>query len=185
MKLRIISLHLVIEPAPLAAVKKGVAFTDFVPAFVAGIIVILGWLVVERFARRRETRNDLRTAVSSFSDAVEEVNVAAVTFYKLAGNSPQAMSLAATIRSKIGSLADHIAILRDAGLKLDADELLKRFRQAVTGGDFESLARQSLPDGSQAFVKIAQDAQALTRIVQLEMFRFLLPPRKIRWGRQR
>ena len=178
--MRIISLHLLIEPAPLAAAKKGFAFVDLMPALVAGIIVVLGWLVVERFARRRETRNDLRTAVSSFADAVQEVSDAAVAFYKLAGNAPQAMSLAATIRSKISSLADHIAILRNAGLELDADELLKRFRQTVTGGDFESLSRQSLPNGSQGFVKIAQDAQALTRVVQLEMFRFLLPPRKVR-----
>jgi hypothetical protein len=164
------------------AVRKTFAFIDLAPAVVAGAIVIFGWIVVEQFARRRETRSDLRIAVTSFSEAVEEVNLAAGSFYKMNGNTPQAMSLGATIRLKIGALADHIAILRSAGLTLDADELLKRFRQSVTGGDFESLARQALPNESQAHIKIAQDAQALTRVVQIEMFRFLLPPRRVKWG---
>jgi hypothetical protein len=152
------------------------------PAAVAGGIVIVGWRVAEYYARRRETRNDLRAAVASFSEAIDEVRQAAVTFYGLAGNQPQAVSLSTAIKSKIAALSTHLAVLKDAGLNIDTVELLKRFRQSVTGGDFDSLARQALQPNSQALIKMASDGQELTRAVQTEMLRFLLPASRLkRW----
>jgi hypothetical protein len=141
---------------------------------VAGLIVVAGWLVVERFARRREHRTDLRSAVASLSLAIEEVRDAAIVFYQLPGNDPQSLSLAATIRAKIASLSDQLDILKGASLSIDSDELLKRFRQSVTGGDFDSLIRQPLTPTSPTFVRMAADAQALNRTVQMAMFKLLL-----------
>jgi len=135
---------------------------------------MVGWGVVEQFARRREKRTDLRSAVTSLASAVEEVREAAVAFYLLAGNDPQSHSLAATIRSKIAALAEQLNILKEAGLDLDTDDLLKRFRQSVTGGDFDSHARQPLLAASPMFVKMAGDAQALGRAAQTAMLKKLL-----------
>ena len=141
-------------------------------------MVVTGWIVVERFARRRELRGDLRSAVTSLSNAVDEIRAAAVTVYCLAGNDPQTLSLAATIRLKISALSEQLSILKEAGLDIDTDELLKRFRQSVTGGDFESQARQPLQADSPAFAKVSGDAQALAREVQTAMLKKLLNVRR-------
>jgi hypothetical protein len=151
---------------------------QIVPAIVAAAMVAVGWFVVEKYARRREKRADLRSAVSSFAAAVAEVREAAFAFYCLPGNDPQATSLAATIRSKIGSLADQLAIMKSGGLEVDSDELLKRFRQSVTGGDFDSLARQPLSGSSTAFVKMGADAESLNREVHIAMLRVLLDAKR-------
>ena len=140
------------------------------PAFA----VAIGWSVVEKHARRREQRADLRSAVLSLADAVSEIRAASLAFYGLPGNDPQSNSLAATIKSKIGSLSDQLLLLKTAGLEIDADELLKRFRQSVTGGDFDSQARQPLPKDSTAFVRMSADAESLTREVHIAMLRVLL-----------
>lgn len=111
--------------------------------------------------------------MATFTEAVSEVREAALAFYQLHGNDPQASSLAATIRAKIGTLSDQLDILKSAGLEIDTDELLKRFRQSVTGGDFDSHAR--LPaTGTSTFVRISGDAQALGRQVQLAMLKKLI-----------
>lgn len=137
-------------------------------------MVAVGWHVVEKFARRREQRADLRSAVASLSGAIAEILDAANALYLLAGVDPQARSLAATIRVKIGALSDQLAILSQSGLVIDTDELLKRFRQSVTGGDFDSESRQPLAANSPAFVKMSGDGQALTREIQTAMLKKLL-----------
>ncbi|WP_298196521.1 hypothetical protein [Novosphingobium sp.] len=150
------------------------------PAFVAGAIVVVGWLVAERFSRSREQRADLRSAVAGLAGTIDEVTQAAVAFYRLPGNDAQSMSLAATIKARIATLSDQLAILKTCGLSIDADELLKRFRQSITGGDFESTARNALPADSPAFAKMANDGQALNRAIQTAMLRHLLkaePPK--------
>jgi len=137
-------------------------------------MVAIGWYVVEKYARQREKRSDLRSAVLSFADAVGEVREAAFVFYRLHGNDPQATRLAATIRSKVSSLSDQLAIMKAAGLEIESDELLKRFRQSVTGGEFDSSARQPLAENSSAFLKMNADAESLSREVHIAMLRVLL-----------
>jgi hypothetical protein len=169
---------LIIEKAAAAPVTTWAWIGQVAPAFVAAVMVAIGWLVVEKHARRREKRADLRSAVLSLSDAVSEVRKASLAFYGLHGNDPQATSLAATIRAKIASLSDQLAILKSAGLDIDTDELLKRFRQSVTGGDFESLDRQPRPESPIAFERISADAESLTREVHIAMLRVLLDAKR-------
>lgn len=169
-----ISARLVIEHRPAEKESKPLDLAAFIPAIVAGFIVIAGWIVVEKFARRRERRTDLRGAVSDFAKAVDEVVAASTTFYQLAGNDPQAQSLAATIRIKVGSLSSHLILLRESGLNLETDELLKRFRQSVTGGAFDEVSRQPLAKDSPTFARLAADGQSLSREVQQAMLAYLL-----------
>lgn len=135
--------------------------------------------MVERFARRRESRTDLRTAVTSFTKAVDEIRVASVTLYGLSGSDPQAGSLAATIRAKISALSNHLATLETAGLTNDHSDLLKIFRQSVTGDNFDSLSRQSLPAGSPLYAEIAGNGEALARAIEIEMLAHLLKRRRM------
>jgi hypothetical protein len=144
------------------------------PALVAGSIIIVGWLVAERFARMREKRSDLRLAVASLSSAINEVVSAAVDFYQMAGDEPLSMSLAATIRAKVASLSVQLSLLKAAGLNIDADELLKQLRKTVTGGQFDSITRQPLTPTSPAFSQIGGAAQALDREVHIAMLTMLL-----------
>jgi hypothetical protein len=108
------------------------------------------------------------------SSAVNDVLTAAVAFYRLPGSDAQARTLAATIRVKSGALFDQLLILKQAGLDIDTDELLKRFRQAVTGGEFDSQLRAPLNDNSPEFELMSGAAHTLTSTVQTAMLRKLL-----------
>jgi len=145
----------------------------------AGIVVVCGWVVVERFARRREARTDLRDAVNSFTKAVDEIRTTSVTVYGLSGSNPQARSLSATIRAKISALSDHLTTLESAGLSGDHTDLLKVFRQSVTGNDFESIKRKPLPANSPLYPEIAGNGEALARSIEVAMLSHLLKPQKI------
>lgn len=173
---------LVIERSPAEKTNKPYDWMALAPAVAAGVVVIIGWLVVERFARRREWRADLRASVSDFAKAVDEVVTSAVSFYQLPGNDTHAQSLAVSIRIKVGALSSQILLLKDAGLDFDTDELLKRFRQSVTGGSFDELARQALPKDSASFVRLTADGQSLAREVQQASMRHLLRSRSQKRG---
>ena len=156
-----ISVRVGIDCRSSTPVSKGFDWNALIPALLAATLVIVGWIIVERFARRRETRSDLRAAVVNFASAVDEVTTAAVAFFVLSGVDHRASSLAASIKSKISMLSDYMHTLQDAGLRFEADDLLKQFRQSATGGDFESAARQPLASNSPALTKIANDAQSV------------------------
>lgn len=186
MKFGSISPRLVIEVKTTSqSSEKRPEYIAFIPAVLAALVIILGWQVAERYARQKERRADLREAVSAFGTAVTEIVDAASIFYRLPGNDQHAMTLAASIRSQIAVLAEHAEALTDAGLNLSTADVLKRFRQAVTGGEFDSMSRQVVADPGRISAVIALAGQALARNVQASLFNYLYRTSKRRsWGRK-
>lgn len=97
----------------------------------------------------------------------------AIRYYALPGNAAEAGALATVLKAKIQSLQDHLDVLREAGLAVEFSADLKRFRQSVTGGDFESSARVSQPAASQLAYSITASGQALVGTVRIKLYREL------------
>jgi len=144
------------------------------PTIVAVIVALMGWYLVERFARKREKRSDLRALARAFSASVDDIVITASELYRLNGADPRSFALAASLRAKLGDLPKVLKTFDDAGMKFDTTMQMKCFRQAVTGNDFDSLSRQASPPDGHIFNMIAAAAQDLTRQVSFSIFNKLL-----------
>jgi len=168
--------QLVIEvrPDPRKDDYKGFDFASVLPALVGGLIVILGWRVVEHYARKRERRTDLRESLKILEATVDDIVEVATKFYQITGKNPDAPTLATLIKSKIQSLNPLILLISDSGVTVDATEELKLFRQAVTGGNFESASRGASPAKSAKYVKMEAAGQNLVQAIRLATFKTLI-----------
>ncbi len=174
------SQQLVIKIEQPPGQEKGLDWLSLAPALIAAGVVVFGWWIVERFARARERRADLRALTNSFGDAIDGVLSDATKYYQTEGVSAEAVALAMSIKSKLSLISEQITVLRDAGLNIEVSDQLKQFRQAVTGGEFESATRGALQGNQQIFVSMAAAGQNLDRAVQLAFYRDLVSPRKSR-----
>lgn len=102
--------------------------------------------------------------------SVAEVMKEAEAFYTLSGSNLQAMALATSLKVKLKTLFDLIDALERSGLRLDAEEELKRFRQAVTGGQFESSNRVAIAAGAPILQNISAAGSQLSRVARLAYF---------------
>jgi hypothetical protein len=161
----------VVEPRREA---RSVDWFALLPTGLTIIAAVLGYMIVERFARRREARSDLRVIAKSFREAVDNILEDATAFYRESGGSPRARSLSVTIRSKVASLSEILSALGAGGVTIDANDELILFRQAVTGSDFESLARLPLMAEDVRYISIAGAAQQLQRKADLSFYQSLL-----------
>lgn len=154
-----------------------------IPVLLTIIAAIVGYMIVERFARVRERRADLRILLASFRDAVDSVEADVVRFYRLHGASPAGRTLAASIKTKIATLAEILEVMRMGRIDVEGSDELRLFRQAVTGGDFDSWQREPLPEDSPNFVAFSKAAQQLQRRVDLSFYRlFLSRRRSFKWS---
>lgn len=173
MKFTSISVQLVIEVRPAVAPPpqpKQFDWWTLAPSIITLAVAAVGWAIVERFARARERRSDMRAMSDSFRSAVTEIVAGAVQFYQLEGSSAQARALAATTRAKFGALPALMDAMRNGGMLLKADDELRLFRQAVTGDTFDSLVRAPSPPDAAIYVSIAAAGELLSRAVQLSVY---------------
>jgi len=165
------SIQVILSPGSDA--RNGEWF-DLLPTGLTILAAVLGYLIVERFARRREGRTDLRVIATFFRESVDDIVEDAIAFYREPGGSPRARSLSVTIRSKVASLSDILSTLRAGGVAIEVNDELILFRQAVTGADFESLGRPALVSDDVRYINIAGAAQQLQRKADLSFYQSLL-----------
>lgn len=143
------------------------------------LVALIGWMIVEKFARDRERRSDLRLLLSSVSESIGRIVSDASDFYCLDGRDPKALALSQGLKSKIQTLSEHLTTLRTGGMELDTDQELKALRQQVTGGSFDSLVRPACSPDAQKLHLIALSAEDLTLKIEAEFYRKLIS--KQRW----
>lgn len=166
--------HVVVEqPRPSPSFE----LYALLPTALTILAAVGGYLLVEHFARKREMRTDLRTIAASFREAVDDIVDDATAFYGEPGGSARARALAVTIRSKIASLSDIILALQSGKVQVEANDELILFRKAVTGGDFEQIARPAMAAGDVRYMSIAGAAQQLQRKVDLSFYNSLIAPK--------
>ena len=132
-------------------------FTPYLPL----LITILGWWIVSRQNDRRERRKEVRELIKQAELRVDVVLSLAMEFYALAGKDPKCAELAAKIRYNLGTLDPLRRRLDANGLKCDALTEIIAFKQSITGGDFESLARKKLLQNSHLLLEASAAGFAL------------------------
>jgi hypothetical protein len=135
------------------------------------IAAIIGWVIVERFARKRERRTDLRTLIQVLDDSIDRIVTLAGDFYALDGKDKQAPIIANSIKAKLATLATHLNTIRQGGVDLNTDLEMRTFRQAVTGDAFESAIRPPIPLDSVKMATIRMTGEDLILKVKAEFFR--------------
>jgi hypothetical protein len=117
--------------------------------------------------------------MESFSGTLESLLSDATAFYAVAGATPKARALAAVIKSKIAFLPDLLSTMQAAGILVAAEAELIALRKAITGGDFDGLARPAFAPDDGKFVEIAAAIQQLRRRVELTFYESLIPTRVV------
>ncbi|MEL7707446.1 hypothetical protein AAG593_04885 [Citromicrobium bathyomarinum] len=135
------------------------------------VVALIGWWVVEKFARARERRSDLRALIKILDDSIERIVEQSLDFYSIAGNDPRAPLIANSLKAKLATLATHLNTIRTGGIDIQTDFEMKAFRQAVTGGAFESSLRPVIAGDSVKFQTIVMAAEDLRLKVKAEFFR--------------
>ncbi len=138
------------------------------------VVALIGFVIVERFARAREKRSDLRVLLEVFGDSVSRVVSDACEFYVLDGSDAKARALGTGLKAKLQALFEHMETMRAGGMNLVTDDELKKLRQEVTGGAFESLIRPPIPANSAKIHDISVVAEDLKLKVEAEFYRKLI-----------
>ena len=160
---------------------SGFDFAPLIPPLVAGLIVAAGWRVVEHYASKRERRADLRESLKVLEGAITSIVAVATKFYQISGRNSQGPALATLIKAKIQSLTQLIGLIAESGVEFDATEEMKLFRQAVTGGTFESATRAVLKENDSKFLMMDAAGQNLVQTVRLATYRALVSrPKKLK-----
>lgn len=123
--------------------------------FVAGINA---WFRQHGEAKKR-TRQEIADSVAEIKRLVTEIEDDARKYFELSGSDPTALRIAAMIRSKIHRLGTqaHVCSTHLPGCVLPTR--VKQFRQAVTGGDFDSHLRDQKLPGDPVFDQISAAAR--------------------------
>ena len=153
------------------AANKGLDWWSLIGPSSTLAVAIVGWLIVERFARKRERRTDLRTLIQVLDDSIDRIVSLAGDFYAIDGSDKQAQVIANSIKAKLATLATHLNTIRQGGVELNTDMEMKVFRQAVTGDAFESAVRPAIPLDSVKMATIRMAGEDLSLKIKAEFFR--------------
>jgi hypothetical protein len=130
-----------VDPLP----KSQIEF--FVPYFPL-VLTMIGWAVVSSQHNKRERRKEIRDLIRLLEQRVDNILEHASEYYSLDGTDKKCPLLRSKIVSNFTALSQLLARLRSAGLLLGADVEFISFKQAVTGGQFESQARKKIDASS-------------------------------------
>lgn len=132
---------------------------DTVEKIITSIIVIIGWKVVSRGNDRRERRKEVRAAILECTAEIRAIEEKAHSYRltSVAGGRPLELQLKTRLKA-LGRSIDRLKKFE----KIDGTtEKLTDLRKMVTGGDFESNARQPCATDSQVLHEISEAALAL------------------------
>jgi hypothetical protein len=145
------------------------------------LAALIGWIIVERYARGREVRGDLRLLSQSVVEAIDRIALESFEFYSLDAKDPKASALALSIKSKIQTLSSHLTTLRAGGMRIETDPELLALRKEITGGAFESALRPPFQPDSAKMLQIRSVCENLKSRVESEFYRDLIG-RSVRKG---
>jgi hypothetical protein len=114
--------------------------TAFAPA-VSWLLVILGWWVVSRDHNNRERRKEVRGQIEGLIRDIREIEMKTYDYLPTTADSNVSRSLGLRLKSDLQRLS--LALVRLAKVEeIDVKDEMTALRQAITGHEFDSRARQ-------------------------------------------
>lgn len=140
------------------------------PSVVTLTWAVIGWLIIERFARRRERRQEIRDLIKQVRETVDDILEDSIEFFSLDGGDPQAQRLSVSIKAKLALIAKLISVIAQAGLNVKASPNIIRFRRAVTAEPFDSAARLASEANAHRLALIAAEGHDLVATIEARFF---------------
>lgn len=141
-------------------------------------LTMIGWVIVSRQHDRRERRKEIRDLIKLIEVRIDDVLKSATEYYALDGKDSKCQAIAFKIRYGINGLDPLQKRLKAAGLAVKISPEIIAFRQAVTGGSFESSVRKK-SDANGSIVAEAA-AAGFELVAKLEETYFAAFPAKMR-----
>lgn len=152
------------QPAPLGH------YVEIWAPYFPLALTMLGWFVVSRQHNQRERRKEVRELVRLVEQRVDDILDQAAEYYSLDGKDPKCPALASKMRFGLSAIGQLLKRLRAAGLEPAANDELIAFRQAVTGGNFETVARQRQDSGGAVLAESSASGFALVSKLEENYF---------------
>lgn len=163
----------VVQPQP-----SNKALIDSLTPYLPLALTMIGWIIVSRQHDRRERRKEIRDLIKLIETWVDDVLKSATEYYALDGDDPKCQGIAFKMRYGINGIDPLQKRLRSAGLDIKISDELMTFRQAVTGGSFESSVRKKNDANGSIIAEAA--ASGFELVGKLEETYFAAFPAKMR-----
>lgn len=126
-----------------------------------GLVAGGGWLYKLKVDKDNLFRKEVRNQVDDLIKMVEEVDVAAHTYFQLAPGDSRCFELANKIRCRVKQIGTRAFHLHSATAPNNLTSLSLRFRQAASGGEFDQVSRVAMNAGDEKLRAISDAARSL------------------------
>jgi hypothetical protein len=127
----------ILQPQPIAKT----AIESWLP-YLPLVVTLVGWAVINGQNNRRERRKELRDLIRQVEQRVDSILDNAASYFALDGSALASRELEHKIRSGFSGTSQLLSRLKAAGWNHKTQEEFIAFKQAVTGGQFESTSRK-------------------------------------------
>jgi hypothetical protein len=145
------------------------------------VLTMLGWSIVSRQHDKRERRKEIRDLIKLIEQRVNDVLTNATEYYSLDGKDSKCQAIAFKIRYGISGIDPLQKRLRVAGLDVQISSEISAFRQAVTGGTFDSSARRKSDSNGSVMADAAASGFDLIARLEETYFGKFPPPTRRFW----
>jgi hypothetical protein len=145
--------------------KVGSILQSIGPA-ISWVLVILGWWIVSRGHNRREDRKEVRAALTHIADLIRTVEENSHHYLVSSTSSPENRTLSIAIKRDLKRLAGDLQRFEESCEGAQCRLELIAFRQAVTGGEFDSKKRAVCAPDSVKLAEVSSGADDLLAVLE-------------------
>ncbi len=125
---------------------------------VTWLFVVVGWFLVNGHNNRRETRKEIRQALLGLYKLLDDIETDATTYHM--GATPDKV-LARKIRRDIQQIAGRVHLAQRGKLTFQYSGPLARFRQSITGQNFDDAGFLQKSEADPIFEEIGKAKRTL------------------------
>lgn len=150
--------------------KVGSILQSIAPA-ISWVLVIVGWGIVSRGHNRREDRKEARASLIHIGDLIRKIEENSHLYLVSSASSPESRTLSIAIKRDLKRLAGDLQRFEESceGIQYRLD--LIAFRQAVTGGEFDSKKRSVCGSDSVKLAEVSSAADDLLAALEAAFVR--------------
>jgi len=119
---------------------------------------MVGWYIVSRDHDARARRSEIRELLKITRELLTKTEKDAFNYWTSAGKPDESRILAFDIKQNLNRLSHAANVLNRHSENFRVLDVMKQYRQAVTGGSFEGASRAALNRGDERLMDIAATA---------------------------
>ena len=132
------------------------------------VLVIGGWVIVRHDNNAREHRHELRNAIDDLIKRIEELETKAYEYYQADANTDASLRQEVEIKRSQNTIESRLKRLKSITGGFQSQDAVTNFRQNLTGGDFETAARQKLPPRDKKLMEISSASSEFIEYLERE-----------------